>query len=210
MKKILLGIVTLLFLGSCMSVSAKTVTYNKNADVVTTSAVYLKKGEGTSTKNIVKLKKGTKLKVQAKNKSEWVKVKTSAGKNGYVQSKYVKKYNAPSKGKKMSGVKITFYCACPDCNGCWSSWRNGAWSTATAKGVRLYNKSSYKWQYCAATPAVGKLGQVITVNLEGKERKLKIVDRLGSSSGRRIDVFYPGHSGCYRLGVRYNKTVYVK
>ena len=112
-------------------------------------------------------------------------------------------------GKKKT-ARITYYCACPSCNGFWSSWRNGAWSTTTSSGTRLYNKSSYKYKYCAATPAVGKLGQTISVYLDGKWRKLKIVDRLGSSSGKKIDVFWPGHKGCYAKGVIKSKTVYVK
>lgn len=114
------------------------------------------------------------------------------------------------RGKKKTGVRVTYYCACSKCNGCWSSWRSGAWSTATASGKRLYNKSSYKYKYCAATPAVGKLGQTVSVYLDGKWRKLKIVDRMGSSSGKKIDVFWPGHKGCYQHGVIKSKTVYVR
>lgn len=121
-----------------------------------------------------------------------------------------KKVKPVYKGKKKTGVRITYYCACPSCNGYWSSWRNGAWSTATAKGVILYNKSAYKWKYCAATPAVGKLGQTVTLYLDGKWRELKIVDRLGSNTGKKIDIFWPSHSGCYKRGVINSKTVYIK
>lgn len=114
------------------------------------------------------------------------------------------------RGKKKTGVRVTYYCACYKCNGCWSSWRNGAWSTQTAIGKRLYNKKSYKYKYCATTPAVGKLGQTVSIYLDGKWRKLKIVDRLGSSSGKKIDVFWPGHKGCDQHGVIRSKTVYVR
>lgn len=122
----------------------------------------------------------------------------------------VAKAAAVYRGKKKTGVRVTYYCACPSCNGSWSSWRNGAWSTATASGKRLYNKKTYKYKYCAATPAVGKLGQTVSIYLDGKWRKLKIVDRLGSSSGKKIDVFWPGHKGCYAKGVIRSKTVYVR
>jgi 3D (Asp-Asp-Asp) domain-containing protein len=122
----------------------------------------------------------------------------------------VAKAAAIYRGKKKTGVRVTYYCACPSCNGYWSSWRNGAWSTVTASGKRLYNKKSYKYKYCAATPAVGKLGQTVSIYLDGKWRKLKIVDRLGSNSGKKIDVFLPSHRGCYSHGVIRSKTVYVK
>lgn len=110
---------------------------------------------------------------------------------------------------KTMKVKATFYCACPSCNGSWSQWKNGAWSSMTASGKRLYNLPSYKYKYCAATPAVGRIGQTITTKLNGKTYKLKIVDRMGSSYGYRIDIFYPSHSGCYKLGVKYNQLVKV-
>lgn len=122
----------------------------------------------------------------------------------------VAKAAAVYRGKKKTGVRVTYYCACPSCNGCWSSWRKGAWSTTTSSGKRLYNKKTYKYKYCAATPAVGKLGQTVSIYLDGKWRKLKIVDRLGSNSGKKIDVFWPGHKGCYAKGVIRSKTVYVK
>lgn len=122
----------------------------------------------------------------------------------------VAKAAAVHRGKKKTGVRVTCYCACQQCNGCWSSWRSGAWSTATASGKRLYNKKSYKYKYCAATPAVGKLGQTVSIYFDGKWRKLKIVDRLGNNSGKKIDVFWPGHKGCYSHGVIRSKTVYVR
>lgn len=106
-------------------------------------------------------------------------------------------------------VKVTYYCACPSCNGSWSQWRNGTWSTNTTSGKRLYNLPNYKYKYCAATPAVGRIGQTITTKLNGKTYKLKIVDRMGGSSGYRIDVFHPSHAGCYKLGVKYNHLVKV-
>lgn len=106
-------------------------------------------------------------------------------------------------------VKLTYYCACPSCNGSWALWRNGTWSTTTTSGKRLYNLKHYKYKYCAATPSVGRIGQTIKVKLNGKTYKLKIVDRMGSSYGNRIDIFYPSHAGCYKLGVKYNHKVQV-
>lgn len=202
LKKIIGILVVLLIAIGCIvpTVSA----YSTNTQLITVSAVRLRKTQSAKAKTVVKLKKGTKVTSVAKSKSGWVKVKTSSGKTGYVQTKTVK-----AMGTKKT-AKITFYCACPSCNGSWSSWRSGAWSTATAGGIRLYNKSSYKWKYCAATPSIGRLGQTITVYLDGAWRQLKIVDRMGSSYGNRIDVFYPGHSGCYAHGVHWNKAVYVK
>ena len=196
MRKVIGIIAVLLIVMGCIAPAVSAAQY------ITTSAVTVKKTQSTKAKSVVKLKKGVKITGSAKN--GWVKVKTSGGKTGYVQTKYVKNIGA----KKTA--KITYYCACPSCNGCWASWRSGAWSTATSSGKRLYNKSSYKWLYCAATPSVGKLGQTVTVNLDGAWRRLKIVDRMGSSYGNRIDVFYPSHSGCYSHGVHWNKTVYVK
>jgi len=170
------------------------------AQVVTTSAVTVR--QTPKGKTVVKLKKGTKI-TASSSKSGWTKIKTSSGKTGYVKSKYIKAMGTKKK------AKVTYYCACPSCNGSWASWR-GAWSTTTSTGKRLYNKSSYKWLYCAATPSVGKLGQTITVYLDGAWRRLKIVDRMGSSYGNRIDVFWPSHAGCYNRGVHWSKTVYVK
>lgn len=202
MKKMIAILLTLIMAVAITGTTASAMT--KNTQLVTVSAVSLRKTQSTKAKVVVKVKKGTKVASVTQSKSGWVKVKTTSGKTGYVQTKYVKNI-----GTKKT-AKITYYCACPSCNGCWASWRSGAWSTATSSGKRLYNKSSYKWLYCAATPSVGKLGQTVTVYLDGAWRRLKIVDRMGSSYGSRIDVFYPSHSGCYSHGVHWNKTVYVK
>lgn len=191
------------------TVFAATSSYVKNTKVVTTSVVQLKKTASTKSKSIVKIKKGEKVTVVAKSGKTWTKVKTYKGRIGYVKTNQLKKYVAPYKGVKKT-AKITYYCACPDCNGYWASWRSGCWSTTTSSGKRLYNQSSYKHKYCAATPSVGRLGQTVTVYLDGAWRKLKIVDRMGSSYGSRIDVFYPSHSGCYAHGVHWGKTVYIK
>lgn len=138
------------------------------------------------------------------------KVTASASSVGTGHTHVAAKASVAKLGKKKTAVRITYYCACPTCNGFWSSWRKGAWSTTTSSGKRLYNKKTYKYKYCAATPAVGKLGQTVSIYLDGKWRKLKIVDRLGSNSGKKIDVFWPGHKGCYTKGVIPSKSVYVK
>lgn len=183
--------------------------FSKNTKVVTTAVVQLKKTASTKSKSIVKIKKGEKVTTIAKSGKTWTKVKTYKGRIGYVKTNQLKKYVAPYKGVKKT-AKITYYCACPSCNGYWSYWRNGTYATTTSSGKQLYNSSDYKWKYCAATPSVGRLGQTITVYLDGAWRKLKIVDRMGSSDGSRIDVFWPSHSGCYARGVHWGKTVYVK
>ena len=212
MKKLLGVLLMILITISCVSpmyVTSAATTYVKNTKVVTTSAVSLKKTANIKSKTIVKIKKGAKVTVVVKSGKVWTKVKTSAGNVGYVKTAALKKYVAPYKGVKKT-AKITYYCACSACNGCWAYWRNGTWATTTSSGKQLYNSSEYKWKYCAATPSIGKLGQTVTVYLDGAWRKLKIVDRMGSSYGNRIDVFYPSHSGCYAHGVHWGKTVYVK
>lgn len=194
-----------------LSLSASAATLPKNAKAVTTCAAILRKTASVKAKKVIKLKKGCKLTVLVKSGKTWTKVKTPSGRIGYIKNVALKKYVAPPvyKGVKKY-AKITYYCACPSCNGCWSYWRNGTYATTTSSGKQLYNSSDYKWKYCAATPSVGRLGQTITVYLDGAWRKLKIVDRMGSSYGSRIDVFWPSHSGCYARGVHYGKTVYVK
>lgn len=213
MIKKLCGIMAIILIAvSCvmpMSVASAATTYAKNTKAVTTIAVQLKKTASTKAKTLVKLKKGTKVTVMVKSGKTWTKIKTGKGKIGYVKTSTLKKYIAPYKGVKKY-AKITYYCACPSCNGCWSYWRNGTYATTTSSGKQLYNSSDYKWKYCAATPSVGRLGQTITVYLGGAWRKLKIVDRMGSSYGSRIDVFWPSHSGCYDKGVHWNKAIYVK
>ena len=58
-------------------------------------------------------------------------------------------------------------------------------------------------KYCAATPSVGNLGDTVTFKAKGKTYTVKIVDRLGSSYGNKIDLFIPNHSNCYKFGVQY-------
>lgn len=197
-------------LSTSISVSAATSSkFAAKSIVVTTKQAPLKKSYNVKSKTLVTIKKGTKLTVVIKSGKTWTKVKTSKGKIGYLKTATLKKYVAPYKGVKKY-ARITYYCACPSCNGCWSYWRNGTYATTTSSGKQLYNSSDYKWKYCAATPFVGNLGQTITVYFDGAWRKLKIVDRMGSSYGNRIDIFWPSHSGCYARGVHSNKTVYVK
>lgn len=114
---------------------------------------------------------------------------------------YSKAVRIKYSSKSFSNVRVTAYCACRYCNGYWSRWKNGTWATQTASGKWLYNKKEYANKYCAATPAVGKLGDKIKIKLNGKTLVLTIVDRLGSNSGYAIDYFIPSTS-CERFGVK--------
>lgn len=88
---------------------------------------------------------------------------------------------------------ITHYCACSVCNGSFSYQQDGINHTHTASGIDLYD--GMPGNYCAAT--FGKLGDVIEIN--GVE--YTIVDRMGSSAGKRVDIFVAaGHSECNRRG----------
>ena len=171
----------------------------KETFYVTASTLSIRKGAGTKYKVVGKYKKNTKVTV-VKTKKGWC--KTS---KGWVNKKYLSK-KKPSKKKTyrrtVRGIKVTAYCAGPCCNGYYSSGN----SSITASGMRIYNNSSYANKYCAATPSVGALGETIQLKLNGKIYNLKIVDRLGSSYGNRVDFFIPNHSQCNRFGVRYNVT----
>ena len=88
---------------------------------------------------------------------------------------------------------ITHYCACASCNGSYSWTEDGVNYTATASGLTLHD--GIEGNYCAAT--FGSLGDVIRIN--GVD--YKIVDRMGGSDGKRVDIFVAaGHDECNRLG----------
>lgn len=99
-------------------------------------------------------------------------------------------------------ANITHYCACSSCNGEWSYTENGLNCTQTASGIVLYD--GIGGNYCAAT--FGNLGDILTIN--GVD--YQIVDRMGGSSGKRIDIFVAdGHDRCNELG-RYTAEVKLK
>lgn len=108
----------------------------------------------------------------------------------------------PSDDKAESGTitaSITHYCACNKCNGKWSYTEDGINKTKTAMGVILHDGIS--GNYCAAT--FGSLGNIVVIN--GAE--YTIVDRMGSNSGYKIDIFVgEGHARCIELG-RYKAEV---
>ena len=90
-------------------------------------------------------------------------------------------------------AKITHYCACSICNGKWSWTEDGVNYSKTATDLVIYD--GLDGNYCAAT--FGKLGDIITIN--GVD--YKIVDRMQSKSGYKIDIFVgAGHDKCMELG----------
>ena len=106
------------------------------------------------------------------------------------------------KNSKTVYANITHYCACKKCNGSYSFKKNGKNYTETASGIILHDGK--KGNYCAAT--FGKLGDIITIN--GVDYEL--VDRMGSKSGDKIDIFIAdGHEKCLELG-RFHADVELK
>lgn len=216
-KKMLPILLTLTIIFSLASittipVSAATAqTYQVKAN----SGLNIRKGPGTNYKILGAYKNKTKITV-TQIKNGWC--KTS---KGWVSKNYLTKVSNTTttttnkkqtttstvKGKiykkTVKNVKVTAYCACRSCNGYWSTGS----STQTALGITLKNNSSYANKYCAATPAVGNLGDTVTFTAKGKTYTVKIVDRLGSSSGYKIDLFVPNHSNCYKFGVANGITV---
>ena len=198
---------------STITVSAAT---NKSETYYVTakSGLNIRAGAGTKYKIKGAYKYNTKVTV-TQTKNGWC--KTS---KGWVSKSYLTKKKSTTtssnktttstvKGKTykktVKNVKVTAYCACRSCNGYWST----GYSSSTSSGVTLKNNSSYANKYCAATPAVGNLGDTVTFKAKGKTYTVKIVDRLGSSSGYKIDLFVPSHSDCYKFGVQYGTTVKV-
>lgn len=99
-------------------------------------------------------------------------------------------------------ANITHYCACSKCNGKYSFTKGGKNYTETAIGMILHDGIS--GNYCAAT--FGSLGDTITIN--GTDYKL--VDRMKSKSGRKVDIFIAdGHDKCLELG-RFTADVKLK
>ena len=98
----------------------------------------------------------------------------------------------PSKPTTVT-AKVTHYCACSICNGKWSWTEDGVNYSKTATDLVIYD--GLDGNYCAAT--FGKLGDIITIN--GVD--YKIVDRMQSKSGYKIDIFVgAGHDKCMELG----------
>lgn len=99
-------------------------------------------------------------------------------------------------------AEITAYCACEVCNGKYSSGN----STETAIGIILRNDPEYADKYCAATSAVGDLGDIVIIDGISYE----IIDRMGRKHGKAIDIFVPDHRTCYEeYGRRRNYEVEV-
>lgn len=99
-------------------------------------------------------------------------------------------------------AEITAYCACKRCNGKYSSGH----STETAQGIVLRNEPEYANKYCAATSAVGDLGDILIID----GVRYEIVDRMGRKHGKAIDIFVPNHRTCYEeCGRRRNYEVEV-
>lgn len=103
---------------------------------------------------------------------------------------------------KVIKAEITAYCACPICNGKYSMGEE----TETASGRILKNTEEYANKYCAATAAVGKLGDVVIID----GLRYRIVDRMGRKDGYAIDIFVPNHADCAdKYGRRRNVEVKV-
>ena len=103
---------------------------------------------------------------------------------------------------KVLKAEVTAYCACRICNGDYSD----GFMTETASGMMLKNEEKYADKYCAATSAVGKIGEVVIVD----GIRYKIVDRMGRKHGKAIDLFVPNHTDCGALyGRRRNVEVKV-
>lgn len=189
---------------------AQTANNVKTTYYVTASSLNVRSGAGTGYRKVSSYKYGTKVESTQK-KNGWYKTSKGWVSGDYLSTKNPKASSASKKPststgasstgsyvKSVSGVRVTAYCAGRCCNGSWSSGS----STATASGIRLYNSSSYANKYCAATSSVGRLGQKIKMTIAGKTYTLKIVDRLGSSSGKKVDFFVPSHAQCRKFGVR--------
>lgn len=98
---------------------------------------------------------------------------------------------------------VTAYCACKGCNGKHSI---DGHSTKTATPLILKNEPEYADKYCAATKAVGKLGDIVIIDGISYE----IVDRMGRKYGKAIDIFVPNHQqGNNEYGRRRNYEVIV-
>jgi 3D (Asp-Asp-Asp) domain-containing protein len=214
LKRILPILLTLtLIMGVTTSLSIPAFAATAETYYVTAkSGLNIRSGGGVNYKKVGLYKYGTKVTV-TKTSKNWCKTSKGWVSKTWLSKKNPKKVTqnttavTTDKGYKrtIKNVKVTAYCACTSCNGYWSSGN----STQTAIGITLRNNSSYANKYCAATPAVGKLGEVVTFKAKGKTYKVKIVDRLGSSSGYKIDLFVPNHSNCYKFGVQYGTTVKV-
>lgn len=196
-----LKIILVSMIVSCIILNISVSAYAGDKTYYVTSSQWLniRAGAGTQYKIIGKYQRNQKI-TSEEVKNGWH--KTS---KGWISGKYLSTQKASAGDtclKTVSGIRVTAYCAGRCCNG---SWSNGG-STTTASGMRLYNSYAYANRYCAATPSVGKLGQKVKINIDGKTYTLKIVDRLGSSSGRKIDLFVPSHSQCNRFGVRSGVT----
>lgn len=113
-----------------------------------------------------------------------------------------KKQESSGDTSNTGKATITYYCACGKCNGSYSYTENGINYTATASGITLHDGMS--GNYCAAT--FGSLGDIVTIN--GTD--YKIIDRMGGSDGKRVDIFCAeGHERCNELG-RYTAEVTLK
>lgn len=215
---ILLTLTMIFCLTTMIGISASAATA-QTYQVKVNTYLNIRSGPSTGYKIVGSYKNNTKITV-TQEKNGWC--KTS---KGWVSKNYLSKVKTTTattttnkntattsttvKGKTykktVSNVKVTAYCACQSCNGYWS---NG-YSSKTASGFTLKNESNYANKYCAATPSVGNLGDTVTFKAKGKTYTVKIVDRLGSSYGNRIDLFVPNHSNCYKFGVQYGTPVKV-
>lgn len=219
MLPILLTLTIIFSLASIVTIPVSAATA-QTYQVKANSGLNIRKGPGTNYVVVGAYKNKAKITV-TQTKNGWC--KTS---KGWVSKNYLTKVsnttttttnkkpastttsttvNGKKYKKTVNNVKVTAYCACHSCNGYWSSGS----STQTAIGIILRNNSSYANKYCAATPSVGNLGDTVTFKAKGKTYTVKIVDRLGSSYGNKIDLFIPNHSNCYKFGVQYGTPVKV-
>lgn len=209
---ILLTLTVILSISTAISIPISAAEAGTYYTVTAKSGLNIRSGGGTNYKIVGVYKYNTKVLV-TKTLNGWC--KTS---KGWVSKNYLSKVTTTNTSststnttknqtyvKTVSNVKVTAYCACRSCNGYWST----GYSSQTASGFTLKNDSSYADKYCAATPSVGNLGDTITFKAKGKTYTVKIVDRLGSSYGNRIDLFVPNHSNCYKFGVQYGTSVKV-
>lgn len=178
-----------------LSTKKPTTATSKTYYVTASPYLNIRSGAGTSYRKVGEYKEGAKV-TTTTVKNDWAKTSKGWISMDYLSSKKPLD-DSDDLVKTVAGVRVTAYCAGRCCNGSWSSGD----STTTASGVRLRNSESYADQYCAATPAVGKLGQYVKMTIKGKSYDLKIVDRLGSSSGKKVDLFVPSHSETKKFGV---------
>lgn len=136
---------------STASTASTTATFKNSYNVVTTKNLNLRKGAGSSYSVIRAVKKGTTFYVVKNSSGNWVNVKDSSGKSGYLPTRYL---------NKGSGSKLTAQCKTNDS----VNLRSGASTnysvlTVVPKStvITVSSNSNYNW---AKVTYNGKTGYI--------------------------------------------------